>query len=169
MTMRIFAALLAITSFALPLHAQTADPALHMTGAGPVSTGGFVGARLRLSLGGNSAEDPTIRAGLTVAPMLLDSGADLRSPAWRIGDGLEFGFRDDDPTPQLSLAGLRLTPSRYAPYGRTPTRSRNNLSDGGTVALALVGLVAAAGVGLLVAIDSAGDPDSCTPGECNNN
>lgn len=169
MTIRSFAALLAIPSFALPLHAQTADPPLPMTGAGPVSTGGFVGARLRLSLGGNSAEDRTIRAGLMVAPMLHGSGADLRSPTWRIGDGLEFGFRDDDPTPQLSLAGLRLTPSRHAPEGPMPARGRNNLSDGGTVALALVGLAVAAGAGLLIAIDSAGDPDSCTPGECNNN
>lgn len=170
MKRRSLAALPALLSLALPLPVRAADPPPPMmTGAGPVATAGFVGARLRVPLGGGKAGDRTLRAGLTIAPMLRSGGADFRSPAWRIGEGLEFGFRDADPAPQLSLAGLRLTPPRRGADGRIATKGRTQLSDGGTVAAVLVGVAVAAGVGLLVALDAQGDPDPCTPGECNNN
>jgi len=154
-------------SCAAPLHAQTVGPAPHMNGIGPVEMGGFAGARIRISLGGSGREKPMIRAGLTIAPMQHSGGSDLRSPNWRIGEGLEFGFRGGDPAPQLSLAGLRLTPARYTPGGRPADKNRNNLSGGTTTALVVVGVLVV--VGGALALSASGDPDNCTGGECNNN
>jgi hypothetical protein len=135
-----------------PVHAQTVEAAAHLNSAGPVAMGGFVGARLRIPLGERS--DEKVRAGLTVAPMQRSDGAGLKGPAWRIGQGLEFGFAGDDRTPHLSLAGQRLTRSRYAPGGRPSTKGHSNLSDAGTVAVVVGGLALLAGVGLLVALDA---------------
>lgn len=150
-----------------PLQAQTIDRA-RMNGAGPVAMGGFAGARFRLPLGGTRGEKRTVRAGLTVAPMQRSGGGDLRGLAWRFGEGVEFGFRSDEPQPQFSLAGQQLTPARYAPGGTTPTKGRNNLS-GGTSTAVIVGLAVLVGGGLALALSSSGDPDRCTGGECNNN
>lgn len=156
--MRIFtiAAALAATCIA-PVQAQMVS-APPPGGAGPVAMGGFVGARVRISLGGTRDEDQDFRAGLTVAPMQRSEGSDLRSPAWRIGEGLEFGFRGNEPAPQLSLAGQPLK-------GLT---QRNNLSGGGTATLVIVGVAAAVGIGLLVALGDSKDECAGT-GECNNN
>jgi hypothetical protein len=137
-----------------PVHAQTVEAAAHLNSAGPVAMGGFVGARLRIPLGGTKRSDEKVRAGLTVAPMQRSDGAGLKGPAWRIGQGLEFGFAGDDRTPHLSLAGQRLTRSRYAPGGRPSTKGHSNLSDAGTVAVVVGGLALLAGVGLLVALDA---------------
>ena len=169
MKIRTFAASLALISFASPLHAQTVEGPAHLNGAGPVATGGFAGVRLRIPLGGTSDSDRNIRASLTVAPMQRSEGAGQRGPAWRFGKGLEFGFTGDEVSPHFSLAGQSLSPARYAP-GRSPsTKGRSNLSDGGTATAVVVGLVVLVGGGLLLALSSSGDPDPCTPGECNNN
>lgn len=120
--------------------------------AGPVSMGGFVGARVRISLGGTRGEQPKLRAGLTIAPMQRREGSDLRSPSWRIGEGLEFGFRGDAPAPQFSLAGMPLAPGKGAPQG-----TRNNLSSAGTVALIVVGVAAVAAVAIYAVADEADD------------
>lgn len=169
MTMKSIAASLALlSSAATPLHAQTAREPGHLNGAGPVATGGFVGARLRIPLGGprGGEADRTIRAGLTVAPMQRSDGAGLKGPAWRIGEGLEFGFAERGATPQLSIGGQRLTGQRlagqrYAPGGATPTKGRNNASGVGTAAIVVGGLALLAGIGLLVALDAQGDNDRC--------
>lgn len=168
MTIRSFAAWLALLSCAAPLHAQTLrDPAL--SGASPVAMGSFVGARLRIPLGETKRGGEPVRAGLTVAPMQLSGGSGGQAPAWRIGEGLEFGFTSDAPVAHVSLAGQYLGPARFAPGGRAAATARNNLSDGETVAAVVVGLALLAGGGLLLALDAAGDPDPCTPGGCNNN
>ena len=163
MTMKSIAASLALLSCcASPLHAQTIDGSAPMNGASPVATGGFVGARLRIPLGGTrSDESRKIRAGLTVAPMQRTDGAGLKGPAWRIGEGLEFGFSGDERSPHVSLAGQRLTPVRYAPGRSTPAKGRSNMSDAGTVAVVVGGLALLAGIGLLVALDASDDPDRC--------
>lgn len=163
MTMKSIAASLALLSCgASPLHAQTLNIGAPMNGAGPVATGGFVGARLRIPLGGAKGEEGRkIRAGLTVAPMQRSDGAGLKGPAWRIGEGLEFGFSGDARSPQFSLAGQRFTPARYAPGRSTPAKGRSNMSDAGTVAVVVGGLALLAGVGLLVALDAQGDNDRC--------
>ena len=167
MAIRSFAALLALLSCTAPLHAQTIrDPAL--TGAGPVAMGSFVGARLRIPLGGTRDGGDPIRAGLTVAPMQRSGGTGDVAPVWRIGDGLEFGFTSDAPVAHVSLAGQYLGPARYAPGGKA-AKARANLSDGETIAAVAVGLALLAGGGLLLALDAAGDPDPCEPGGCNNN
>jgi hypothetical protein len=169
MKIRSFTALLALISFASPLHAQTLEGSAHLNGGGPVATGGFVGARLRIPLGGTRASDRNVRASLTVAPMQRSEGSGLRGPAWRFGEGLEFGFTEGEASPHFSIAGQRLSPARYAPGRGASTKGRSNLSDGGTAAVVVVGLVVLVGGGLLLALDEAGDPDPCTPGECNNN
>lgn len=158
MTMKSIAASLALLSCAAsPLHAQTVREPAHLNGAGPVATGGFVGARLRIPLGGTrSDENRKIRAGLTVAPMQRSDGAGLKGPAWRIGEGLEFGFAGRGAAPQLSIGG-----QRYAPGGSTPGKGRRHMSDVGTAAVVVGGLVLLAGIGLLVALDASGDPDRC--------
>ncbi len=163
MTMKSIAASLALLSCAAtPLHAQTAQEPAHLNGAGPVATGGFAGVRLRIPLGGTRDGDRDIRASLTLAPMQRSDGSGLRGPAWRFGEGLEFGFRGDDAAPQLSLAGQRLTRLPYAPGGKAAsTKGRSNMSDAGTVAVVVGGLALLAGIGLLVALDAQGDDDRC--------
>lgn len=146
---------------AAPLHAQRMDGASRMTGAGPVSMGGFAGARVRIALGGTRSREQRIRAGLTVAPMQRSSSVDMKSSTLRIGDGFEFGIAGDRFEPHLSLAGQRLIPARQLPGGRVPTKGRSNLSDGGAVAVVVAGIAVLAGVGLLLALDAAGDPDRC--------
>ena len=147
---------------ATPLQAQMVREPAYLNGAGPVATGGFVGARLRIPLGETrSDEGRKMRVGLTVAPMQRSDGAGLKGPAWRIGEGLEFGFTGDDRAPRLSLAGQRLTGQRYAPGGRAATKGRSNMSDVGTAALVVSGLALVAGIGLLVALDASDDPDRC--------
>lgn len=121
-------------------------------GAEPVQMGGFVGARVRISLGGTRAEDQKLRAGLTIAPMQYRGGGDLQGFRSRIGEGLEFGFRGGEQTPQLSLAGMPLTGGKGA-----PGKGRSNLSDGATIALVVVGVVAVAGIALYAAADEADD------------
>ncbi len=168
MAIRSVAALLALLSCAAPLHAQTIrDPAL--AGASSVAMGSFVGARIRIPLGGTGDGGAPIRAGLTVAPMQRSGGTGEVAPVWRIGDGLEFGFTSDAPVAHVSLGGQYLGPARYAPGGKAAAKARTNLSDGETVAAVVVGLALLAGGGLLLALDAAGDPDPCKPGGCNNN
>lgn len=145
---------------ASPLQAQTAGPG-HPGGAGPVATGGFVGARIRIPLGGGKESDRTPRASLTVAPMQRSEGSGLRGPAWRLGEGLEFGFAGDEFAPHFSIAGQSLASPRLAPGGRASTKSRKNLSDAGTVAVVVGGLAVVAGIGLLIALDASDDPDRC--------
>ena len=163
MTMKSIAASLALLSCcASPLNAQTIDGSAAMNGAGPVATGGFVDARLRIPLGGTKSDEARkFRVGLTMAPMQRSDGAGLKGSAWRIGEGLEFGFSGDERSPQISLAGQRLTPARYAPGRSTPAKGRRNMSDAGTVAAVVGGLAILAGVGLLVALDASDDPDRC--------
>lgn len=157
MTMKSIAASLALLSCAAtPLHAQTAQGPAHLNGAGPVATGGFAGVRLRIPLGGGRESDKDIRASLTLAPMQRSDGSALRGPAWRFGEGLEFGFRGDEIAPQLSLGGQRLTSGKAA-----STKGRSNMSDAGTVAVVVGGLALLAGIGLLVALDASDDPDRC--------
>ncbi len=145
---------------ALPLQAQVIEGAAHMNGAGPVSTGGFVGARLRIPLGGTKESRKEVRASLMVAPMQRSEGTGLRGPAWRFGEGLEFGFTGDERTPHFSLAGQRFA-SHYASGGRASGKRRSNMSDAGTVAVVVGGLALVAGIGLLVALDASDDPDRC--------
>jgi hypothetical protein len=162
MTMRRIAASIALLSCcAAPLQAQTFEGGAPVNGASPVATGGFVGARLRIPLGGTKEGSETVRAGLTVAPMQRSDSAGLKGPVWRIGEGLEFGFTGDGRSPHVSLAGQRLTGARHAPGRSTPTKGRSNMSDAGTVALVVGGLAVLAGVGLLVALDAQGDDDRC--------
>jgi hypothetical protein len=129
-----------------------------MNGVGPVSMGSFAGARIQIPLGGRRGEKQVVRAGLTIAPMQHRAGGGLEGPAWRIGDGLEFGFRSDEAKPVASFAGQRLTPTSG---GRGPIKERSNLSDVGTVAVVVGGLAVLAGVGWLIALDIANDPDRC--------
>lgn len=145
---------------AAPLQAQTANPYQdnpYQGAAGPVATGGFVGARLRIRLGGaKDAAGDRMRASLTVAPMQRSDGTGLKGPAWRIGEGLEFGFTGDRVAPRFSIAGMSLTSSRGAP-GTRAAKQRSNLSDAGTVALVVVGLAVVAGVAIYAAADEADD------------
>lgn len=150
---------------AAPLQAQTVNPYQdngYRGGAGPVAMGSFVGARIRIPLGETRADESRkMRVGLTVAPMQRSDGTALKGPAWRIGEGLEFGFTGGDRAPRLSLAGQRLAATRYAPGGRAATKGRSNMSDAGTAALVVGGLALVAGIGLLVALDASDDPDRC--------
>lgn len=155
---------------AAPLQAQTVNPyqdTSYRSGAGPVATGGFVGARLRIPLGETRGDEGrTMRVGLTVAPMQRSDGTALKGPAWRIGEGLEFGFSGGGATPHLSVGGQRLTGQRisglrYAPGRSTPAKGRNNMSGAGTAAVVVGGLALLAGIGLLVALDAQGDNDRC--------
>ncbi|WP_428684327.1 hypothetical protein [Sphingopyxis sp.] len=146
----IIAVALAATCIA-PVQAQMVS-APSPSGAEPTQMGGFVGARVRISLGGSRSEEQKLSAGLTIAPMQYRGGGDLQGFRSRIGEGLEFGFRGKDPAPQLSLAGMRLTGGTSL-----PGKGRNNLSDVGTVALVVVGVAVVAGIALYAAADEADD------------
>ena len=162
MSMRSITASLALLSCAAaPLQAQTIEGPAYLNGAGPVATGGFAGVRLRIPLGGTRESDKDIRASLTVAPMQRSDGSASRGPAWRFGEGLEFGFAGRETAPRLLLGGQRLTRLPYAPGKATPTKGRSNMSDAGTVAVVVGGLALLAGIGLLVALDASDDPDRC--------
>lgn len=141
---------------AAPLHAQTntVGPGMgpQMNGTGPLAMGGFVGARVRISLGGTKSEDQKLRAGLTIAPIQYRGDGDLQTFRSRIGEGIEFGFRGGDAAPQWSLAGMQLTGGKAV-----PGKGRSNLSDGATIALVVVAVVAVAGVALYAAADEADD------------
>ena len=149
-----------------PLQAQTLTVAPQPDGAGPVAMAGFAGARVRISLGGGTREDRQVRAGLTVAPMHYRGSGDFQGYRARIGEGFEFGFRGGETSPQLSLAGMRLTGAPYASRGHASGKGRSNLS-GGDAGLIVVGVAALIGVGLLVALNDT--KDDCTAGDCNNN
>ncbi|MBY8825089.1 hypothetical protein [Sphingomonas colocasiae] len=166
---QLFAVALGFAICASPLHAQTIGGAARISGAGPVATGGFAGARIRIPFGGACGERRAIRAGLALAPMLRRDGQGQAASTLRIGEGLEFRFRGDVPVAHLSLAGQYLGPARYAPGGETPAGARRNLSGGGTTAAIVIGLAVLAGGGLLLALKDSGDPDNCTGGQCNNN
>ena len=88
-----------------------------------MAMGGFVAARVRISLGGTRSEQPKLRAGLTIAPMQRREGSDLRSPNWRIGEGLEFGFRGDDAAPPYG-DGADAQPAGAQPYGQGEAEAR---------------------------------------------
>lgn len=169
MNIRSFAASLALVSCASPSYAQTVEGPAQLNGAGPVATGAFVGARFRIPLGGARDSDKSLRASLTVAPMQRRDGTGLRGPAWRFGEGLEFGLRGDEAAPRLSFAGQRLGSARYAPGKAPRAKGRSNLSGGGTSPAVIVGLAVLVGGGLLLALGGSDDPDPCTGGECNNN
>jgi hypothetical protein len=168
MVKKTLAMVLALASGASPLHAQTLDGGLSMGGPSPVAMGSFVGARIRIPLGGTNADERSVRLGLTVAPMQRSDGNGLKSPVWRIGEGFEFGITSEAPTPHLSLAGFRLDSPRYAPGRRPAKKDRNHLSGGETTIAVVVGVVLVGG-GLLFALNESGDPDNCVGGECNNN
>ncbi len=162
MSMKSITASLALLSCgAAPLQAQTIEGPAYLNNAGPVATGGFAGVRLRIPLGGTRESGKDIRASLTVAPMQRSDGSGSRGPAWRFGEGLEFGFARDEAAPHLSLAGQRLTRAPYAPGKSTPAKGRSNMSDAGTAAVVVGGLALLAGIGLLVALDAQGDNDRC--------
>ena len=153
---RITASIALLACGAAPLQAQQLEGPAHLNGAGPVATGGFAGVRLRIPLGGTKGSDKDIRASLTLAPMQRSDGSASRGPAWRFGEGLEFGFTGRETAPHLSLGGQRLTPGKA-----TPTKGRSHMSDAGTVAVVVGGLALLAGIGLLVALDASDDPDRC--------
>jgi hypothetical protein len=107
--------------------AQSAHAAELPPAYGPDSAhiGGFLGARVRLPLGGG--EKKPLRATLTAAPT-LHSGNGQRI---RIGQGVELGFQGREA--RFDLAGqpmLGLSKGGTAPNGR-----RQNLSTLGAVAI----------------------------------
>jgi len=105
--------------------------------------GAFVGARLRLSLGGTPGRD-RMRAGFVMAPTQRTLSSNGRAII-RFGDGLELGLTRDRPA-SLSLAGRRLSD---APGGELPER-RAGVSTLAWIAIgvgtAVVLVFAAAGI-----------------------
>ena len=79
--------------------------------------GGFLGARLRVPLGG-AREKRQVRAGLTLAPTmhLRDINGETRT---RLGEGLELGIGPNRPL-ELSLAGTRIDRIGLAPGDNAP-------------------------------------------------
>ena len=158
-------AVLAATCIA-PTHAQTlsAPPPIS---SGTLEIGGFVGARVRISLGRNGNKEKNLRVGLAFAPMQYRSGGEFFGLRSHIGEGLEFGFNGKNREPQLSMAGLAFTSARDASRDRPADGNRNNLSNGTIAVAGVVGLLVV--VGGALALSASGNPDPCNPGECDNN
>jgi hypothetical protein len=108
-------------------------------------SGGFAGARVRLSL--DPQERRPLRAGLVVAPV-AQAIADDGRVSTRFGEGAELRIRSGGP-PVLSLAGQEL--------GRQRLRAAQDEEDDddgpSTLLLVAGGLVLAAGIGLFVFMD----------------
>ena len=106
---------------AQPANAADLAPAY---GPDSVRTGTFVGARVRLPLGGKR---PQVRATLTAAPT-LHSGSEQRI---RIGQGVEIGLQGGEA--RFDLAGRPV--ARLGKGGNAPDGPRRNLSTLGAVAI----------------------------------
>jgi hypothetical protein len=101
---------------------------------GATRSGGFAGARLRVSLDPQPRE--RFSAGLTVAPTRHDLSGD-GSARMRIGEGLEFGMSERRPL-GLNFAGQ---PVRDLVRPAGPNGNRRNVSPVAWVAIG-VGVVA---------------------------
>lgn len=124
-------------AFAADLLAER-ETAAHQTGA-------FVGARVRMALGGGE-ERGQLRAGLVMAPTLRSLSSDGRVTT-RFGEGLELGARQDRPL-TLSLAGQPLA-------GPESQRPRAGVSTLGWIAIGTAIVVAA---GVIWFVDAMNDP-----------
>jgi hypothetical protein len=120
--------------------------------------GGFLGARIRVPLGGER-EKRQVRAGLTLAPTmhLRDINGETRM---RLGEGLELGIGPNRPL-ELSLAGTRIDRIGLAPRGR-----RAGVSTLGWIAIgvgtAIVVTAAAGYLWLEDALDCDDPGDDCS-------
>jgi hypothetical protein len=90
-----------LSSFASP--ALASEP-LADHGAAVTRHGGFVGARLRVSLG--ARQTSRVTAGLTLAPVVQREGFEGVTSR-RLGEGMELGF-GSDRKPYLAMAGRTL-------------------------------------------------------------
>lgn len=107
--------------------------------------GAFLGARMRLKLGGG--DEKTVRAGLALAPLQQSRGFD-GSIRTRFGEGFELGLGDKG-RPALSLAGQPVDQLMLGRSGKDPTGRRQGVSDLAWVAIgvgAVVVIVLALGV-----------------------
>jgi hypothetical protein len=151
---KFFASLLAAGLFASP--AQAGDWRNQTIGIEP---GVFVGAKLRLSLGGESAGKP--RAQLALAPSQgRISGQGMINSS--IGEGLALDFTSGS-RPTVTLAGVRADQALGLKSGPAATDgTRLGLSDGAKVALGIgAALLIGAGVFYALATDCADHEDEC--------
>ena len=120
----------------------------------------FVGAKLRLSMGGKYASKPS--AALAIAPAQSRiSGNGMVST--RIGEGIALNFTSR-AKPTLTLAGARAdTALGLRRDGKRVSDERLGLSTGGWIAIG-VGSAALIFGGLYLAADHIAD---CDEGECN--
>ena len=120
-----------------------AQPALAagFDGAEQTRLGTFVGAQVRLKLGGSRAEAP--RASLGIAPIARSQGLDGESRT-RIGEGLQLSLEPNRPV-ALNLAGTRLDRLGLGPDGQAPDGPRTGISTIGWIAIG-VGVTAAVAV-----------------------
>jgi hypothetical protein len=107
-------------------------------------SGGFAGARLRLSL--DPQERRPLHAGLVLAPVVQSAGSDGEI-ATRFGEAVEFGIRSGG-SPALTIAGQDLR-------GGLSAAQDDDDDDSGPSTLLLVGggLLLALGVGAFVFMD----------------
>ncbi|HEX2764604.1 MAG TPA: hypothetical protein VHM92_12285 [Allosphingosinicella sp.] len=114
--------------------------------------GAFLGARVRLRLGGENAEP--VRAALTLAPLQQWRGLD-GSVRTRFGEGFELGVGDKGK-PALSLAGQRVDRLMLGRSGQAPEGRKQGVSDLGWVA---IGIGAVVVIVLALAVACTNDDD----------
>ncbi len=109
-----------------------------------VRPGTFMGARVKLSLGGNTSSKP--RAELTLAPSTFRISGDGSSRT-SIGQGLSLGFRPGSK-PTLTLGGIRADHALHlSQQGKVDAKQKLGLSTGAWVG---IGVVAAVVVGVVL-------------------
>jgi hypothetical protein len=139
-----------------------AQPATAADLVGPRGTesqreGAFLGARMRLKLGGG--DDKAVRAGLALAPLQQSRAIDgtLRT---RLGEGFELGLGDRGK-PALSLAGQPVDQLMLGRSGKDPSGRRQGVSD---LAWVAIGIGAVVLIVLALGVACTSDND-CIPSE----
>lgn len=119
--------------------------------------GAFLGARMRLKLGGGA--EKRLRAGLALAPLQQTRGLD-GSVRTRFGDGFELGLADKGK-PTFSLAGRPVDRLMLGRSGEAPGGQRQGVSD---IAWVAIGVGAVVVIVLALAVACTSD-DDCIPSE----
>lgn len=131
-----------------PASAASLDPSL----ATDTRSGTFVGARLRMALGGSGRSEAKL--GLTFAPMLRGESSDGRV-RMRFGEGVGMSLTGRGAG-SLNLAGRPLSSFRAGEAG-LDRKNANNISTLGAVAIGVGVLVVVGGFVFYRALENASD------------
>ena len=141
-------------SIAIAVAATPAHAAGWSQQGSEIRPGAFIGARLKVPLGGSTRSIP--RAGLSIAPTQSRISRD-GYVASRIGEGVELDFSGTKPT--IALAGIRA--DRALGLTTTPPaktdQHKTGISTGGWIAIGVGTVVVGGLIGFALWVDAIND------------